>query len=107
MLALGTGFLLVLLLATLRSTSTPLELAPADRSSAQLACQASVRARLPDARFPHDANIETRGTGHLHLSGSVDAGSPAQSVRRNYECLLRRDRSGDYVADSVLVWQSH
>lgn len=105
--ALGTCFLLVLLVVTLRSTPTPLDLTTEDRASAQRACRSSVRARLPGARFPHGANVGVREGGRLHLSGSVDAGSPTQAVRRNYECLLRRLDSGAYVADSVLVWQSH
>jgi hypothetical protein len=100
-------FLLVLLVVTLRSTSTPLELAADDRASAQRICQVAVRTRMTDARFPYDANVEARATGELYLSGSVDGGSPAQPVRRNYECLLRRGSSGSYLADSVRVWQSH
>src|SRR5215218_3027402 len=93
-IGLGTCFLLVLLFVTLRSTSTPLELTAENRASAQRICQAEVRPRMADARFPHDANIEARGTGDLYLSGSVDGGSPTQAVRRNYECLLRRGASG-------------
>lgn len=107
MLALAMCFGLVLLIVTLRSTSTPPDLTLGDRASAEHACRASVRARLPDARFPHDAGVESRGTGRLYLSGSVDAGSAAQAVRRNYECLLRRHSSGAYVVDSVRVWRSH
>ena len=105
--AVATSFLLVLLFATFRSTSTPLQLAPEARESARRACYASVVARLPGARFPHDPSMETRPTGQLFLSGSVDAGGPSQSVRRNYECVLRRDPSGAFVAESVSVWQSH
>ena len=103
----GISFLLVLLFVTLQSTSTPLELSTEARASAQRACQSAVRARLPGARFPFDAGIEAREGDRLHLSGSVDAGGPAQAVRRNYECLLRRLDSGAFATDSVVVWQSH
>lgn len=105
--ALGTGFVLVLLFVTLQSTPTPLGLPDGDRAAAQLACHAAVRARVPDARFPHDASVATRDDGRLALSGSVDAGGASQAVRRNYACLLRRDRAGTYAPDSVTVWQSH
>ena len=103
----GTGFLLLLLYTTLRTTSTPLQQAPEGRAAAQSVCQNSVRTNLPGARFPFGATVEDRGAGQLRLSGSVDAGSAGQTVRRNYECLVRRDGSGAYVTDSVQVWQSH
>lgn len=106
-LGLAVCFVLVLLVVTLRSTSTPLALSAEDGASAQRTCRDAVRARLPDARFPRDASVEDRGGGRLFLSGSVDAGSPSQAVRRNYECLLRRERPGVYAPDSVRVWQSH
>lgn len=106
-LGLGASFVLVLLFVSLQSTSTPLDLAPGDRAAAQRSCQGAVRARLPDARFPHDAGVEARDRGRLRLFGSVDAGSASQAVRRNYECLLHRDGSGGFAADSVRVWQSH
>lgn len=106
-LGLGTAFVLVLLFVSLQSTSTPLDLAAADRAAAQRACHAAVRARLPDARFPHSAGVEARDRGGLRLFGTVDAGSASQAVRRNYECLLHPDGSGAFAADSVRVWQSH
>ena len=106
-LGLGTGFLVLLLLATLRSTSTPLELASEDRAAAERSCHSAVRDRVANPRFPHAANVEARTGGVLLLSGSVDGGDPAQAVRRNYECVLRRDGAGSYAADSVRVWQSH
>ena len=106
-LGAGAGFLVLLLLATLRSTSTPLELASEDRASAERSCHRAVRARIADARFPHAANVESRAGGALYLSGSVDGGVGGEAVRRNYECVLRRDGAGSYAADSVRVWQSH
>lgn len=105
--ALGFAFVLLLLYATLRSTDTPLEQPPEDRKAAELACRTSVRTRVPHARFPLSASVERHGDGRLFLSGSVDAGTDGQIVRRNYECLLHQDSSGAYVADSVFVWQSH
>lgn len=105
--ALGLAFSLFLLYTTLRSTDTPLDQAPEDREAAELACRNSVRTRVPDARFPLSSSVERVPDGHLFLSGSVDAGADGQVVRRNYECLLRRDASGEFVADSVAVWQSH
>lgn len=105
--ALGACFVLVLLFTTLRSTATPLGLSDGDRASAQRACHAAVRARVPDARFPHDASVAARDDGRLALSGSVDAGGASQAVRRNYACLLRGDGAGTYTPDSVTVWQSH
>lgn len=107
LVAVGTAFAGILLFVTLRSTSTPLDLAAAERSAAQRACHDAVRARLADARFPLDPTVEARGGGHLHLSGSVDAGPASRAVRRNYACLLRRDGAGSYTPDSVTVWQSH
>lgn len=104
---LGTAFVLLLLFVSLQSTSTPLDLAAGDRAAAQRTCQGAVRARLPDARFPHDAGVEARDGGVLRLFGSVDAGNASQAVRRNYECVLGRDGSGGFTADSVRVWQSH
>ena len=104
----GLGlFLVVLLYATLRSTSTPLDQAAEDRALAQDACRAGVRAKAPDARFPFDPSVEQQGPGRLRLSGSVDLGLEDQPIRRNYECMLRLNPSGTYTTDSVLVWQSH
>jgi hypothetical protein len=96
-------FVVVLLVATLRSTGTPLEQSAADREVAQRTCRTLVMAQFPDARFPFAANVEVQGVDRLRLSGSVDSGA----TRRNYECLLRRTESGAYVSDSVVVWQSH
>jgi hypothetical protein len=106
-IGLGTAFVLFLLFVSLRSTSTPLHLAAGDRLAAQRTCRGAVRERLPDARFPHGANVEARDRGKLRLFGSVDAGSASEAVRRNYECVLLPDGSGGFVADSVRVWQSH
>jgi hypothetical protein len=105
--SMGLAFVLLLLYTTFRSTDTPLELPPEDREAAELACRTSVRTRVPHARFPFSASVERHGDGRLFLSGSVDAGTDGQIVRRNYECLIHQDPSGAYVADSVLVWQSH
>lgn len=103
----GLVFVFVLLYSTFRFTDTPLEQPPEDREAAELACHTSVQSRVPQARFPFSASVERRGDGRLFLSGSVDSGPEGQGVRRNYECLLRQDPSGAYVADSVVVWQSH
>ena len=100
-------FLGVLLITTLRSTSTPLEQSVADREIVQDVCRRSVRIQAPDARFPFDANVEAKAAGELRLSGSVDLGPESQPIRRNYECVMRLDRPGEYVTDSVVVWQSH
>lgn len=105
--SMGLAFVLLLLYATIRSTDTPLGQPSGDREAAELACRASVRSLVPQARFPFSANIARRADGRLSLSGSVDAGTKGQMVRRNYECLLHQDPSGAYVADSVVVWQSH
>ena len=96
-----------MLRTTLRTTDTPLRLASEERAGAQGVCQSSVRTKLPDARFPFQANIEDRGAGQLRMSGSVDGGVVDQPVRQNYECFVRKDRNGRYVTDSVHVWQSH
>ena len=104
---MGLAFVLLLLYTTFHSTDTPLEQPPEDREAAELACRTSVRTRVPHARFPFSASVERHGGGGLFLSGSVDAGTDGQIVRRNYECLLHQDPSGAYVADSVVVWQSH
>lgn len=106
-LGLGASFILLLLFVSLRSTSTPLGLAADDRAAAQRTCHGAVRARVADARFPHDASVEARDRGRLRLFGSVDAGSDSEAVRRNYECVLYRDGAGGFAADSVRVWQSH
>ena len=98
-----TLFVVILLQVTLRSTRTPLQQPDADREAAQRTCRMLVRDRIPDARFPAAASVEAHGAERLRLSGSVDEGA----TRRNYQCLLRRDRSGAYVPDSVVVWQSH
>jgi hypothetical protein len=105
--SMGLAFVLLLLYATFSSTDTPLEQPPGDREAAELACRTSVRRRVPNARFPFSASVERHRDGRLFLSGSVDAGIDGQNVRRNYECLLHQDRSGGYVADTVVVWQSH
>jgi hypothetical protein len=105
--SLGLAFVLLLLYTTIRSTDTPLEQPTEAREAAELACRTSVRSRVPQARFPFSANVRLHEDGRLVLSGSVDAGTEAQIVRRNYECLLHQDPSGAYVADSVVVWQSH
>jgi hypothetical protein len=104
---LGALFILLLLFVSLRSTSTPLDLAADDRAAAQRTCQGAVRARVAGARFPHAAGVEARERVRLRLSGSVDAGSASEVVRRNYECVLDRDGSGGWAVDSVRVWQSH
>ena len=103
----GTAFLLLLFYITLRSTSTPLDQAPESQVAAQRVCQDSVRTLLPEADFPFDASIEERGAGQFRLSGSVDQGSERQTVRRNYECVVRQDSSGTLLAESVHVWRSH
>jgi hypothetical protein len=104
---MGLAFVLLLLYTTMQSTDTPLDQPTEDREAAELACRTSVRSRLPQARFPFSANVERHEDGRLFLSGSVDAGTKGQIVRRNYECLLHQDSSGAYVADSIVVWQSH
>lgn len=104
----GLGvFFLVLLYTTFRSAGAPPPLPADDREAARRTCQTSVRIRVPDARFPFEANIETGAPGRLRLSGTMDSGPKGQAARRNYECLLRREPSGTYVADSVGIWQSH
>ena len=103
----GLAFVLLLLYTTIRSTDTPLGQPPEDREAAELACRTSVSNRVPQAHFPFSADVERREDGRLFLTGSVDAEAEGQIVRRNYECLLRQDASGAYVADSVVVWQSH
>ena len=103
----GLVFVLLVLYATIRSTDTPLDLPAEDREAAEHVCRTSVKSRVPQARFPFSANVESHEDGRLFLSGSVDAETEAQTVRRNYECLLHQDPSGAYVADSVVVWQSH
>ena len=105
--SMGLAFVLFMLYTTFRSTDTPLELSLEDREAAELACHTSVRNRVPNARFPFSASVERRGDERLFLSGSVDAGTDGQIVRRNYECILHQGPTGAYVADSVLVWQSH
>jgi hypothetical protein len=105
---LAVSFVLLLLYTTIQSTPTPLGQAPEDRLAAASACRRAVGEGVPDARFPLSASVASLGDGRLHLSGSVDSGSGVQAVRRNYECFLRRDPvAGDYVADSIAVWQSH
>lgn len=105
--SMGLAFVLVLLYTTIRSTETPLEQPPEDREAVELACRTAVRSRVPQARFPFSTNVRLHEDGRLFLSGSVDAGTEGQMIRRNYECLLHQDPSGAYVADSVVVWQSH
>jgi hypothetical protein len=105
--SMGLAFVLLLLYTTIQCTDTPLDQPTEDREAAELACRTSVRSRLPQARFPFSANVERHEDGRLLLSGSVDAGTKGQIVRRNYECLLHQDPSGAYVADSIVVWQSH
>jgi hypothetical protein len=105
--SMGLAFVLLLLYTTIRSTDTPLGQPPEDREAAELACRTSVRSRVRQARFPFSANVARHADGRLFLSGSVDAGTEGQMVRRNYQCLLHQDPSGAYVADSVVVWQSH
>ena len=105
--SVGSAFVLLLLYTTLRSTDTPLDQPAEDREAAELACRTSVGRRVPQARFPFSASVERQDDGRLLLSGSVDAETDGQMVRRNYECLLRKDPSGAYVTDSVVVWQSH
>ena len=105
--SIGLVFVLFLLYTTIRSTDTPLTQSPEDREAAELACRASVQRRVAHARFPISPSVERHADGRLFVSGSVDAETDGQSVRRNYECLLHQEPSGAYVADSVLVWQSH
>jgi hypothetical protein len=105
--SIGLAFVLLLLYTTFRLTDTPLEQPPEEREAAELACRTLVQTRVSHAHFPFSASVERRDDGRLFLSGSVDAGTDGQMVRRNYECLLHRDPSGAYVADSVVVWQSH
>ena len=83
--------------------------APAERSgaAAERACERAVRDSVAEARFPIAANAADLGGGRYRLDGVVDAGAADQTVRRNYECVIRRDAAGAYVADSVRVWQSH
>jgi hypothetical protein len=102
------SFVALLLYTTIQSTTTPLGQAPEDRLAAANACQRAVGEDVPDARFPLAASVADLDGGRLHLSGSVDSGSGVQAVRRNYECFLRRDPvAREYVADSIVVWQSH
>ncbi|MBW3628029.1 MAG: hypothetical protein KY464_01915 [Gemmatimonadetes bacterium] len=83
--------------------------APSEQSGARAerACEQAVRDSVAAARFPIAANAADLGGGRYRLDGVVDAGASDQTVRQNYECLIRRDAAGAYVADSVRVWQSH
>jgi hypothetical protein len=106
--AVAVGFVLVLLYATFRYTPTPLGQSSELRLAAARECQRAVREGVPDARFPIGASVKGLDGGRLQLSGSVDSGRGSQTTRRNYDCFLSFSPStGEFVTDSVEVWQSH
>jgi hypothetical protein len=105
---LAIGFAVVLLHATLRSTSTPLGQARKDHAAATRECQRALRESVADARFPFEANVTDLPSDQLQLTGSMDSGSGLEAERRNYVCFVSpHTASGGYVADSVEVWKSH
>lgn len=104
--AVACCFVLVLLYATLDSDPTP-AVDAAGRAAAERACERAVSERVPGARFPFSSNLTGYDGERYRLSGTVDAGSPGETVRRNYECVVRADPSGSPVADTMRVWQSH
>jgi|GEM_PF-5052460 len=99
-------FVLALLYATLSSDPAPTADAEG-RAAAERVCERAVSERIPGARFPFSSNLTGHDGERFRLSGTVDAGSPRETVRRNYECVVRADPAGSYVADTVRVWQSH
>ncbi|CAN5714546.1 hypothetical protein BH23GEM6_BH23GEM6_24410 [soil metagenome] len=101
-------FVAILIHSTLGSTSTSRGHLREVDSAAASECRRAVREVVADGRFPFAANIEDLGEGRLQLSGTVDAGVGAESVRRNFECFLsHRSSSEEFRTDSVNVWQSH
>ena len=100
--------LVLLLFATLRTTSTPLGGRDDLVVAATQECQQAIRESVADARFPFQPNVSDREAGQLRLTGSVDSGSGPASERRNYVCYMSVDvERGEYAADSVEVWKSH
>ena len=104
----GMAVVVVLLYATLRTTSTPLGQDSNQLAAATSECQRAIREVVADARFPFQPNADDSRSGQLRLTGSMDSGSGAESERRNYICYLSVDAGrGEYAADSVEVWKSH
>jgi hypothetical protein len=103
--ALAACFVGFLVYTTMASAPPAPDAGSGDR--AVTACEGAVRDSAADARFPIAANVADLGGGRYRLDGVIDAGPESAPVRRNYECVIRRDRAGAYLADSVRVWQSH
>lgn len=104
----GIVIVVLLLQATLRTTSTPLGEDREDWLQATRECQRAIRESEVDARFPFEPNISDVEGNSVRLSGSMDSGSAPNIERRNYVCYLSADAEpGAYIADSVDVWKSH
>jgi hypothetical protein len=104
----GVGVVLVLLLTTLRMTSTPLGDDRETWLEATRECQRAVRESVADARFPFEPNLSDVEDNTARLSGSMDSGSGSDIERRNYVCYMTAHaEAGAYLADSVSIWKSH
>lgn len=106
----GVAIVLLLLQATLQTTSTPLGDDRQDWTEATSECHRSLRDSIADARFPFPPSIDqTPGSdAGVELSGTMDSGSGPNIERQNYVCYLSSDAEpGPYVTDSVYIWKSH
>jgi hypothetical protein len=105
--ALGLGFFgLLTYLSMANAPPAPPAWAEHNARDAEASCLDAVRNSLTDPRFPFSANVSYLGDGRYRLNGTVEAPESGESVRRNYECVVRYDGS-TYRTDSVYVWQSH
>jgi hypothetical protein len=62
---------------------------------------------VAQARFPFPATVTEMGAARYGLHGMVDGRVAGETVRRNYECVIRYAPAEGYRPDSVRVWQSH
>lgn len=104
----GFAIVLILLLTTLRTTTTPLG---EDREywlKAKRECERVIRESVADARFPFEPNLTDVQETSFRLLGTIDSGVGPDIERRNYVCYLSvHAEPGTYVADSVNIWKSH
>lgn len=104
----GTGFVLVLLYATMASMPDgPPTGVEHTAEAAASACEASVGNDLREPHFPFAARATYLGDARYQLEGTVEEVLAGERVRRNYRCFVHYSDARRYVTDSLTVWQSH
>lgn len=106
-LVVTAGFSALLLHLTLGMQPASSGNALADRDAVEGACTSEMRARLAGALLPFPARLSELDPGRYRLEGVIDATEGGELVRRNYECIVRRNGPDEVRVDSLRLWQSH